>query len=595
MMLTAITVKRVILCLVVFCCYWKAIPVSAYPLTDAQKARLEKVIPHTFAKLQRHEPIHILTLGDSVTEMFTPDVATNHDYLHAYHARFADLMCREFFYPGGVRLLNPAKGKPDKANKYLGDEITIENFGLEGRASFDSIQRITTDAFLNEPDLMIIQYGINDAIMGLSIDMYRQSIQLCIDECRKRGVDVMLLGPTMVRISEGPLEWGIEREYALVARELAAKNKVFYMDMGQVIGSTSGVRKTMDAKEAIRVVADKIGKRFEFVTPPKELLHPNLPSHLELGKALFDELLNGEPSNPFRVQARAIFKDQETIEVKLTIKNGGIDVREGSIGALTHRRVFVPTEGSAFQNYRIDPGKSATFSFTYKRQNTLTRGDAKPRYQSLDPGEPRLLLSYLVADSKGSRVLDVAPLLEPVAVTWKEGQQLGVRDGIRLDWRFVNGRNKPVSGSYDIKMGERKASGKFELKADGVKDFFAEFPINEKDDVLRFKEEVELRVKVGGKEFVFFREVEATRDLYLGEKVAMAHDEYYTVGVRSLRTVEAAKKAIYFRADADQNDLYLTFDLEGIQLLKIPSGLSMVVEVSIDGRPQKGKQAVWFC
>ncbi len=594
-MIPVMTMRRVVLCLLALCCFWAVPKVGAYPLTDAQKARLQKLIPRTFAKLQRHDPVHILTLGDSVTEMYTPDADTNHNYLHAYHVKFAELLCLEFFYPGEVRLFNPEKGKPDKANEYLGDEITLENFGLGGRTAIDALQRITTDVFLNEPDLVIIKYGINDSLMGLSFDAYRRSIQFSIDECRNRGLDVILLAPSMVRVSQGPIEWGMTRGHAMIARELAMKNGIFFADMGQVIAQTSGVGEgEMDAKDAIGVVAEKMGKDFDFVTPPRELLHPNLGVHKAMGKAIFDQLFNGEPSAPFRVVSRATFIDPETIKVDLSLKNGGSEAKEGFMGALTTRRLLVPTEQSAFQSYRIEPGKTASFSFTYKRQQRNFRGGAPSRLQSLDPGEARLPFSFLLADAGSSRVIDTAPVLEPVAVTWNEGIQVGVKSGVRLAWRFNNGQKKTLAGDYEIKMGERKAAGKFQLDANSEKDFFAEFPINEKDEVFSFKETVQLKVRVEGKTFVFFREVEATRDLKLGEKVALAHDEEYTPGVRVMKTAPATQEAVYLRVDADKDALYVSFDLEKINLVDIPGGVSMTAEVFIDGRPQAENRQFGF-
>ncbi len=76
-----------------------------------------------------------------------------------------------------------------------------------------------------------------------------------------------------------------------------------------------------------------------------------------------------------------------------------------------------------------------------------------------------------------------------------------------------------------------------------------------------------MSVEVGGKSFVFYREIEATRDLYLGEKTALSQDENYTAGVRGERTVTGANETVYLRADADQHALYLTFDFEKIQYL----------------------------
>ncbi len=595
-MISITTTKRIVLSIGVLFFHWLATSAPAYPLTDAQKTRLGKLIPRTFAKLQDQEPVHIVTLGDSVTQMFTPDPKTKHNYLNAYHAKFAELLCREFFYPGGVRILNPQKNKPAKADGYLGNEIIIENLALGGRTSIDVIQRITTDAFLNDPDLMIIQYGINDTLRGLSYDVYRRSIQFCIDECRRRGVDVILMAPTMIRISDGPLKLGAARGYALVARELALKNNVFFMDAGQVISHTSGVGEEgeMEPKEAIAVVAGKIEEKFKFPGVASETLHPNSQAHLEVGTALYDQLFNGEPPAPFRAQAQVLFDSPDTVEAQLTIKNGTKEPMDGYLGAMSVRRTLEPTEDSAFQAFHIEPGKSGTFSFVYHRKQESPGKDVETRLASLDPGDARVPVSFLVADANGSRVLDLAPFLEPVGVTWKEGQRVGVKDGVRLDWRFVNSEKQAVDGSYEIKMGGRKASGKFALPSGSQKDFFAEFPISEKEDVFRFKETVQLTVTVGGRSFVFFREVEATQDLYLGEKVALAHDIDYTAGARSLKTVPAGEEAVYLRADADKDDLYLTLELNGIQLLKIPSGVSMVAEVALDGRPQKESRQFGF-
>ena len=212
---------------------------AAFPLTPEQQERLNTYIPRTFGKLKTQQPVHIVSLGDSVTMMFTPD-ENNSNSLLSYQAKFAELLAREFFYPGGVRVLNPAKKHPGKLFEHMGAEIFLENLADGGTSAIDVLQPLSGHAFLHNPDLVIVNYGINDASRGLSLDVFRRSLQAVADACKKNQTDLIIMGCSIVKISPGPTSWGITRAYTTVAREVATANDVLFMDLGRAIARTGG-------------------------------------------------------------------------------------------------------------------------------------------------------------------------------------------------------------------------------------------------------------------------------------------------------------------------------------------------------------------
>ena len=226
--------------LALLCCLQAAEAAAevGYPITLEQRERLKKYIPRTFARLDARKPVHIVALGDSVTWMYTPD-AENGNFLLSYLSVFGDRLSRQFFYPGGIRVVNPQKGKPDKFRPDLGEEIWIENLAIPGRCALDALQRITTDAFLHQPELLVIDFGINDAVRGVSLDAYRKSLKRCIDICKEKGTDLILLAPNLIEGGPGSISWGLTRPYSTVARDLAQEEGILFIDLGKIVARSA--------------------------------------------------------------------------------------------------------------------------------------------------------------------------------------------------------------------------------------------------------------------------------------------------------------------------------------------------------------------
>lgn len=208
---------------------------GAYPLTLEQRERLKQYLPRTFPKLEDRAPIHVVALGDDVMGGYTPlpSAWESNNPLYSYCGSFLTHLAREFFYPGGVRLLNPPQGGSAKLSEYLGDEIALENLTNIDGTVFDGLRRVHTDALLHDPDLVLVQYGIYDAFTFLSIDTYKRALQEIVETVRTARSDLILFSPPMVNYGGGAMEWGIERPYATAAREVAEANGVLYIDLGR--------------------------------------------------------------------------------------------------------------------------------------------------------------------------------------------------------------------------------------------------------------------------------------------------------------------------------------------------------------------------
>ena len=563
--------------------------VEAYPLSLEQREHLKTYIPRTFLKLDSQRQVHIVALGDSVTWMYTRD-DNNGNWLLSYLGNFSTHLAREFFYPGGVRALNPEDGKPAKLKSHMGKEIFIENLAIPGRCALDALQRVSTDAFLNSPDLVVIDFGINDSVRGHSLDSYRRALQRSVDACKASQADVIILAPSIIRAGSGPMRWGLTRPYATVAKEVANQNGVLFVDLGKSLAPLGGgIPAGVQPEAALLTMSDRLGRIFEFdpMPDPEETLHPNEEAHAVMGRALFKAVIDPAPdAEIYDLSAKAVVVDNETVKVTATLRNLGEKPRKGYLGALMMGQVLTPA--NPYQDFDLGPGKSKDFELEYKRPATPL---APGGHVAFDVADPNLRLSYFVVDEERSRLFDVVTRLAPVSIEWTDQTFKNLKDKVRFEWRFVNGSSDETSGRYRIGMGDKAVSGwvPFKLPALGAKKFEATFPFAPPKGAARYKSAVFVEVEVGGKTITFPRELEAIRDVALGERTALSN--YMDYGsVNQLPASGSAdlpdgKGGVVMRVDADQNFLYFAFDFADVGFGPVPNTPSLIADIAIDARP----------
>jgi acyl-CoA thioesterase-1 len=86
--------------------------------------------------------------------------------------------------------------KLQAALRAQGINARVVNAGVSGDTSAAGLQRLafTLDAQNPKPDLVILELGGNDLLRGLSPDETRANFTAMLDELKKRGIPVLLMG-----------------------------------------------------------------------------------------------------------------------------------------------------------------------------------------------------------------------------------------------------------------------------------------------------------------------------------------------------------------------------------------------------------------
>ena len=78
---------------------------------------------------------------------------------------------------------------------FPGMQIAVHNRGIGGEDAGQMLARIERDVLRVEPDLLIVQAGVNAAMKGWPLDMFVDDMLAIVDTAHRHGIDVMLMGP----------------------------------------------------------------------------------------------------------------------------------------------------------------------------------------------------------------------------------------------------------------------------------------------------------------------------------------------------------------------------------------------------------------
>ncbi len=564
---------------------------AAYPLTLEQRERLKQYLPRTFPKLEDRAPVHVVALGDDVMGGYTPlpTAWESNNPLFSYCGAFLSQLAREFFYPGGVRLLNPPKGGTAKLTEYLGDEIALENLTTIDGTVFDGLRRACTDAFLHEPDLVLVQYGIYDAFTFLSIDTYKRALQEIVDAARSARADLILFGPPLVNYGGGAMEWGIERPYATAAREVAAANGVLFIDLGRHLSRFGGgVDPDTHPAAAMEIVGDRLERIFHYgpELTVRERVHPSLRVHQFLGEAVFADLKDGPPPPGFTHTAVASYGNDGSIGVSVIARNQTTEEKKGSMGGLAVGGAMLPSE--AGQRFTVAAGTATQLEFRFRRPEVGKSRDGSPLFFPLEPSDEFGRFAFFLEDSVASEVVDLPVRIGPVSALWNSRQFVNVSDRMRVEWDLVNGTDKALSGTFQVGMADRVGQPTpFSVSPLGVKTVFSIFDFVAPAGVSLFQQDLWIQLDVDGKVVRFSREMESSRDLVLGEEMKMrAWRDYANLGP-AVETVaqRRASESVSVRFEADAKALYIVAKLDGVSLPDLGDQAALQAKLFLDARP----------
>ncbi|MCP4135526.1 MAG: hypothetical protein GY754_31445 [bacterium] len=145
-------------------------------------------------KLKIGEPLKISALGDSLTHGFM----VQNGYID-----FLDDMLKE---------------------KYPESDLVIENMGIPGDTSENGLKRLKKDVLDSKPDLVFIQFALNDAYVGCSSERFQNNIISMVDNINSNlDADILLLTSTCASNEQGNR---VAEEFYSRLEEVSEKKKL---------------------------------------------------------------------------------------------------------------------------------------------------------------------------------------------------------------------------------------------------------------------------------------------------------------------------------------------------------------------------------
>ncbi len=550
-----------------------------YPLSEEQLARLQDYIPNTLAKLQRQAPVHIALLGDEVSRASTRD-GINQNVLLSLHGHFLKGLEKEFYYTGSVRLINPIDGNPEKLKDHQGEELTFEHFTSEGATSLNSLQWLTTTAFSYQPDLVLINFGINDALTNLTVDTFERSLHEAIAICRQNGAEVLVIGPTLMRLEKRPSRWGLTRLYASAAKRVANENHVMFLDPGDSLGDTRAAPSRDDPAENSAYVTESLDMElFDYGPDIEEIKLINAAAHQKAGRGIFEQFLNGAPTSDYLTEGTAIQASPNVIKLRLRITNEGEETKLGALTPLDIGQAWQPIE-EHFQ-IEIPPGQSQEIVASYERQTGLLDGQKSEVLPQRGNGKS-FAASFFLSDLDRTRLVTIEAPLTPISVVWDLAPRQSKGSSFPLKFRINNPSDKEMTGSYELSYSKQRARGTFQLGPGEAKDFSAQCGLPRDSTVARSLETVLLKIESGPHSFTFERELEATRNLSLAQPIDLSRLDEYVAG--NSGPITRDKPTVSLKTDAQPDRISFSFDIKGPRLENSDGAASILLELGLDAR-----------
>jgi len=198
----------------------------------------------TIAKLKGGQPVKIVALGDSIT--FGTKVPSDKRQSALYFQL-------------------AAAGLEDA---FKGAKVTAVNAGVGGDAIGEGLVRIGHQVAPENPDLVIVLLGANDAICNFADSRVEKTMAMLLDKLMETThAEILLLGPSPC--GEAP---GVPERYARVFEGLAQRKGVAYLNLSVEMGKLS--------PEDFKAAYDSDG------------VHWSERGHAMMGKAVLD-LLRG--------------------------------------------------------------------------------------------------------------------------------------------------------------------------------------------------------------------------------------------------------------------------------------------------------------
>src|SRR5262245_56018530 len=124
---------------------------------------------------------------------------------------------------GGPNLAWPARMSSVLAAKFPSAHNKVINLAVARQTAKAAAERFSRDVFPLKPTLVIWETGTMEAVRGIDVDEFRETVQAGINELRAAGTEVVLMNMQFSRETDAMIQFG---PYLTAIRELAEANDV---------------------------------------------------------------------------------------------------------------------------------------------------------------------------------------------------------------------------------------------------------------------------------------------------------------------------------------------------------------------------------
>lgn len=538
------------------------LPQTYFDLTPVQRDRWRKFLPQTLLKLTRRERVEIVVLGDAILDGAKAEPGVD-PVLKSFAGVFAKKLATQFYYTGGVRVIRPGARLRDKESKVMGPEILIHP--VQTSSIISAASALSTVGFQGQPDVVLVAQGLEDGLAGVSAADVTVAFHSLLDTARGKRLEVIVAGPIPQAADPEEASLALTRGPSSVLREASASADVIFSDLGdlsRLLGAPAGAK---GADQIFPALMQEYQSLLNLL-PSQGVMTPTAGMHAEMGRILFQDVMQGAPGVPWKINAaKATLAGQGPLTLEFELAN----TRREPLAV-----TLLPLVPAGFKPKDTNP--EIELAAGAKQPVKLNYAITDTRHLPLTDGEMRL--PVLVIAGKQSRIEDIAVPLRPFSITWNARAAFNQEAEFSPELEIENSTGASLSASWESNWGGKSQEGKIALEADGSEVLKLALPLPaEGRSPMRRVLPLKLALNSNGVRQIFDRDIEITRNMGLKESVP-------------LTATDRQESAVTLRADADSMKLFLTLDLTGVSLVDDSSGKAFELLLNLDARSYGERQ-----
>jgi len=538
------------------------LPQTYFDLTPVQRDRWRKFLPQTLLKLTRRERVEIVVLGDAILDGAKAEPGVD-PVLKSFAGVFAKKLAAQFYYTGGVRVIRPGAKLRAKESMVMGPEILIQP--VQTSSIISAASALSTVGFQGQPDVVLVAQGLEDGLAVVSAADVAVAFRSLLDTARGKRLEVIVAGPIPQAADPEEASLALTRGPSSVLREACARADVIFSDLGDL----SRLLETPPGAKGADQIFPALMQEYQSLLnllPALGVMTPTTGMHAEMGRILFQDVMQGAPAVPWKISAaKATLAGQGQLTLEFELANTRREPLNVTLLPLVPAGLKPKDTNPELQ---LAAGAKQTVLLNYAITDT--------RYLPLTDGKMRL--PVLVIAGKQSRIEDIAVTLRPFSITWNARAAFNQETEFSPELEVENSTGASLSASWESNWGGKSQEGKIALEADGSEVLKLALPLPAEGRLpLRRVLPLKLALNSNGVRQIFDRDIEITRNMGLKESVP-------------LTAADGQESAVTLRADADSMKLFLTLDLTGVSLVDDSSGKAFELLLNLDARSYGERQ-----